>query len=62
MTAVCTAIEDALNSFLGDPPDSDYQRGYLSGLLELWRRLELWRGSGLTPRDIAELDAMAAAR
>lgn len=28
-------ILDALNSYLGDPADSDYQRGYLAALLEV---------------------------
>jgi hypothetical protein len=25
----------AMNSFLKDPPDSDYQRGYLAAMLEV---------------------------
>lgn len=27
----------ALNSFIGDPPDSNHQIGYLGALLEVWR-------------------------
>jgi hypothetical protein len=27
---------NAIKSFTKDPPDSDYQRGYLAGLLVLW--------------------------
>lgn len=31
-----TYIEQAVESFLKDPPDSDYQRGYLAALLTVW--------------------------
>lgn len=27
----------AIDLFLGDPPDSEYQYGYLAALLSLWR-------------------------
>jgi hypothetical protein len=30
-------VDISLNGFLNDPPDDDYQRGYLSALLHLWR-------------------------
>ncbi len=29
-------IEQGLAGFLGDPPDSDYQRGYLAALLTIY--------------------------
>lgn len=27
----------AIEGFLGDPPDTDYQRGYLSALIDVYR-------------------------
>lgn len=30
-------IERALTLYLGDPPDTDYQRGYLAALVDMWR-------------------------
>jgi hypothetical protein len=30
-------IERAIDGFLADPPDSDFQRGYLAGLLNIYR-------------------------
>jgi predicted ATPase len=30
-------LERSFGLFLGDPPDSDYQRGYLAALLTLYR-------------------------
>lgn len=29
-------VEDAIKSFIIDPPDSTYQRGYLDALLIVW--------------------------
>lgn len=31
-----TYIERAVEGFLKDPPDSDYQAGYLAALLAVW--------------------------
>ena len=30
-------IREAIISYLGDPPDSDFQQGYLAALLDLYR-------------------------
>jgi hypothetical protein len=37
MTAEQTEVLEMINGFIADPPDSDYQRGYLAALLEVYR-------------------------
>lgn len=38
-------IEESFNLFLMDPPDSDYQRGFLASLLVIYRE-GLGKGAG----------------
>ena len=51
-------IERAFAGFLNDPPDSDYQRGFLAALLVLYRE-GLGKGEG--DARLALLDAMVSA-
>jgi hypothetical protein len=37
MTDTQRFIERAIDGFLSDPPDSDFQRGYLAALLNVYR-------------------------
>lgn len=43
--AVEAYVSDALNGFAADPPDSDYQRGFLSAMLAVWNE-GLGKGEG----------------
>lgn len=36
MDEVIKYVEEAIESFVKDPPDSPYQRGYLDALLVIW--------------------------
>jgi hypothetical protein len=47
-------IEAAFAGYLGDPADSDFQRGYLAALLDLYRE---GLGKGATDDRLTLLDA-----
>ena len=51
-------IEGVFAGYLNDPADSDYQKGYLAGMLTLYRE-GLGRGAG--DDRLALLDAQVAA-
>jgi hypothetical protein len=36
-SAAARYVQEAIESFVKDPPDSAFQRGYLSALLVIWK-------------------------